>query len=227
MAGVDYLTTAPKTGVVTTDLPPGYSSHSKRTWYIDTTGSGGTVKLSFDAATIGIPINNSTTYGLLYRSGTSGAFTEVATSTMSGGVASFDYLPADGVYAIGIISSIPPTITKTSCIISDPANNTNNPKRIPGGVIRYMFEINNTSSQINDVNVTDSVDGANFDISSIKNIQVQSPPCDCKNTQSASNNGSNGTGNGVNPVILDFGSISSGTSQNPTQKCGYFEVEIK
>jgi len=46
-----------------------------------------------------------------------------------------------------------PTITKTSCILTDPVNNTNNPKHIPGGTVRYMVELNNTSIAL-DFNAT-------------------------------------------------------------------------
>ena len=35
-------------------------------------------------------------------------------------------------------------ITKTSIVISDPVNNTNHPKRIPGAIIRYCFTVKNT-----------------------------------------------------------------------------------
>ena len=39
---------------------------------------------------------------------------------------------------------------------------------------------------------------------------------------SASNNGVNGIGDGVNPVKLDYGSVSA-----DSKECGYFEVDIK
>lgn len=100
-AGVDYLLTNPKTGVLGTELPATYIERSNRSWFIDTTGSGGVVTLTFDASKIGIPIANGAEYGLLYRSGTSGTFSEVATSTMTSGMISFSHLPADGVYTVG------------------------------------------------------------------------------------------------------------------------------
>ncbi|MBD3794255.1 MAG: hypothetical protein IE889_08930 [Campylobacterales bacterium] len=36
-------------------------------------------------------------------------------------------------------------------------------------------------------------------------------------------NGANGTGDGINPIKLDFGTIASGSGV----KCGYFEVKLK
>jgi len=42
---------------------------------------------------------------------------------------------------------------------------------------------------------------------------------------SANNNGPGGSGDGENPVILDYESIT--VSGNIVRKCGYFEVDIK
>lgn len=102
LAGVDYLLTAPTSGTSVADVPVNYLNRSQRSWYIDTTGVGGLVTLAFDANDIGIPVDNGETYGLLYRPGTSGAFTEVATAVMSSGQVSFSHLPADGVYVLGL-----------------------------------------------------------------------------------------------------------------------------
>jgi uncharacterized repeat protein (TIGR01451 family) len=50
------------------------------------------------------------------------------------------------------------SVQKTSCVIKDPVNDTNNPKRIPGAIIRYMFDItNNGSADVNDLNITDTL----------------------------------------------------------------------
>ena len=46
--------------------------------------------------------------------------------------------------------------------------------------------------------------------------------CDCAGVASASNNGANGTGNGVSPVRLDYGAVGANSKE-----CGYFEVDIK
>ena len=104
--GVDYLLSAPTTGTSPVDIPAAYLSRSLRSWYIDTTGAGGLVNLTFNATQIGVPVNDGRSYGLLYRSGLSGAFTEVATSTMSSGQVTFSHLPADGVYVIGEMRDI-------------------------------------------------------------------------------------------------------------------------
>jgi len=50
------------------------------------------------------------------------------------------------------------SVTKTSCVVSDPVNGTSTPKRIPGAIIRYMFDIENTGTgDVSDVNITDSI----------------------------------------------------------------------
>jgi len=117
-----------------------------------------------------------------------------------------------------------PTITKTSCVINDPVNNTSHPKRIPGATIRYAIEVHNpNTSTITDTIVEDNVDSTHFDTSTITNLKIDgSHACNCLNPTSPAANGGNGTGNGVNPVKLDFGSVSGGATE-----CGYFEVKIK
>lgn len=130
-----------------------------------------------------------------------------------------------------ILYSYQPSISlskKTSCVIYDPANNTTNPKRIPGGTIRYAIEISNsTYGMASNVLATDTVDSSVFDTSTIKNLQIQSGLCDCAGVTSTSNNGSGGSANGVNPVVLDYGSITGVVGGVPVYKCGYFEVDIK
>lgn len=147
LAGVDYLLTVPTIGLLNSDLPAGYSDRSNRTWYIDTTGTGGIVSLTFDATEMGLPVNNGRKYGLLYRPGQSGAFTELDTSIMSGGQVSYSLLPDDGVYAIGIIEEIELTILKT---VSDESPNV-------GDVVIFTLAISNagpdpaTGASVNDV----------------------------------------------------------------------------
>ena len=119
------------------------------------------------------------------------------------------------------------SVTKMSCILSDLINGTSMPKRIPGATIRYSVEINNTGAvAADDVQLTDSL-SSEFDASSIRNLQIQSGACDCLSVASSSNNGANGTDNGTNPIILDFGTVMAGSEATPTQECGYFEVNLQ
>ena len=119
----------------------------------------------------------------------------------------FNYLSVDGVYTIGKKSG-KLSLKKISCVINDNLNSIANAKRIPGATIRYMFEVKNYNTEVvNNAIVEDPISILNLDITTIKNLQIQMAPCDCLGVTSASNNGANGSINGVAPVKLDFGSI--------------------
>lgn len=118
------------------------------------------------------------------------------------------------------------SVNKSSCVLSDPINNTNNPKRIPGATIRYAIEVTNRNAPVNNVIVEDNLDNS-FDYSSINYLQIQSGLCDCLGVTSANNNGSNGSTPSQNPIRLDFGTIARGRTNSPSVECGYFEVNIQ
>lgn len=120
------------------------------------------------------------------------------------------------------------SVSKTSCVINDPVNGTTNPKRIPGSTIRYAIQVSNsTYGTASNIFATDTVDSSAFDTSTIQYLQIQSGTCDCTGVSSADNNGPGGSADGVNPVILDYGSLTGVVGGIPTYKCGYFEVDIK
>jgi len=113
-------------------------------------------------------------------------------------------------------------ITKSSCVIDDPVNDTTSPKRIPGATIRYAVEVKNGGvGPAEDVMVEDNLSSL-FNESTIRNLQIQNSVCDCEGVTSASNNGPDGSGDGENPVKLDFDTVDAGTTE-----CGYFEVEVR
>jgi MSHA biogenesis protein MshQ len=69
-------------------------------------------------------------------------------------------------------------LTKTSQVISDPFNNTNNPKRIPGAIIRYTIRAENIHSTAGEnVTITDSLNGliSSGKIDWVGNIVINSP----------------------------------------------------
>ena len=126
-------------------------------------------------------------------------------------------VPASRFYHCG------PVITKTSCIINDPVNASNNPKRIPGGTIRYAVEVDNThfdAAKMDSVLATDTLD-SHFDAATIQNLVIGSGVCNCLNPGGTSANGTNG-GTSGSTVTLDFGTVNM-----QTKECGYFEVKIK
>jgi hypothetical protein len=115
-----------------------------------------------------------------------------------------------------------PSIAKTSCVISDPVNGATHPKRIPGATIRYAIELDNPNTATTSNNIIEDTLDSNFDTTTIRNLQIQNGTCNCTGVASASNNGANGTANGVNPVKLDYGTVNGNSKE-----CGYFEVDIK
>ena len=123
-----------------------------------------------------------------------------------------------------IINTTLLSATKTSCVISDPVNGTNNPKRIPGAVIRYMFDIKNSGSiDISDLNITDTLD-SNLDLtntaSSAKKSENQDDACVCSNEPSTDISGDT-TINGQKLKIIHI-NIQSGK-----HTCVSVETEIK
>jgi len=119
------------------------------------------------------------------------------------------------------------SLTKSSCVITDPINGTTNPKRISGATIRYALEVQNSgAANADNVILTDTVESI-FDSNTIKNLQINAGSCDCVGVASASNNGANGSANGISPVKLDFGTVA-GTPDpaTPVVECGYFEVDV-
>jgi hypothetical protein len=113
-------------------------------------------------------------------------------------------------------------ISKTSCVIDDPVNNTTNPKRIPGGTIRYAIEVSNTGVGIAEDTLAEDNVSTSFDETTITNLKIDgSHACNCLSPTSAGANGSNGGVSG-NMVTLDFDTVAPGATE-----CGYFEVQIQ
>lgn len=106
----------------------------------------GSVNLSFDAATIGIPVADGQSYALLHRSGVTGQFSAVATAAMASGVLSFSHLPDDGVYTIGKKGTVNLSIDKAALTVRDPINLFLNPKSIPGSNTDYTLTVRNNGN---------------------------------------------------------------------------------
>ena len=119
------------------------------------------------------------------------------------------------------------SVAKSSCVIADPVNGTSNPKRIPGATIRYAFQVSNTGFVDASNVIVDDTLNASFNTATIANLQIQSGVCNCAGVTSASANPAPGTGNGVHPIKLNFGTVAGGSVGSPTRECGYFEVDIQ
>lgn len=163
LAGVNSLN--PATGGTTTDVPAGYTTRTQRQWYMTRTGGGaGTVTMVLNAAQLGIAPSVGSQAALIYRSGTTGAFSVLATTTMAnisgtattpGGLsASFTVSnPQSGYYALAYTTPTSPDLTTalTTTVHSDTINATN-PKAIPGAQIRYSTAITNRGGSSPDAN---------------------------------------------------------------------------
>ncbi len=118
------------------------------------------------------------------------------------------------------------SLYKTSCVVSDPVNNTTNPKRIPGAIIRYQFEILNTGTadatnvQIKDTLDSAFVDGANIQIANVYKHEG-TDNCDCANP---TNTAADHTENGMETTITGL-TVSTAAHQQRT--CVWFEVELR
>ena len=115
-------------------------------------------------------------------------------------------------------------VTKTSCVIWDPVNTTTNPHRIPGAVVRYAIDVNNTGSadatnailsDILDGNVTygATTAGAPAAVS-----QISTETCNC--TSPGTSNGDTISESG-GTVTADYGTVAAATHE-----CAYFDVTI-
>ena len=122
-----------------------------------------------------------------------------------------------------IISTPILSVTKSSCPVSDPVNDTNNPKRIPGAIIRYMFDIKNDGS--NDASsiklkdtLDDNLDLGNTKESAKKSENQDSCSCDSEPTTGISDDTT------VNGQDVEIQNINV---QSNKHTCVSFEVEIK
>ena len=116
------------------------------------------------------------------------------------------------------------SVTKSSCVISDPVNDTNNPKRIPGAIIRYMFDIKNTGTgDVSDLNITDNINSNlltdNTKDSAKKDENVDS--CSC-GTEPSTDISADTTVNGQE-VTIEHINVANGGKHS----CVSIEVEIK
>jgi len=131
-----------------------------------------------------------------------------------------------------IISTPVLTVTKSSCVLSDPVNNTDKPKRIPGAIVRYLFDIKNTgTSDVEDLNISDSFDD-NLDLSStvdsVKKTESQDNACVCT-TEGTTDASGDTTVDGQDLKITNINVAAGSTQDESGEKhtCVTLSVEIK
>jgi len=131
------------------------------------------------------------------------------------------------------------TVTKTSCVIWDPVNITNNPKRIPLAMVRYAIQVeNNGSVAATNVTLTDTLNtNLTYGQSTATGAptavaKVYDAACNCASPSGTdiTNNpsGSNTINNSGNTVSINLGTVdTTAGGSNSKTKCAYFDVYIK
>ncbi|MBN2824863.1 MAG: hypothetical protein JXQ76_06035 [Campylobacterales bacterium] len=128
---------------------------------------------------------------------------------------------ATGTYEVSTSNM---SITKTSCVISDPRNGTNNPKRIPSAVVRYAIQVTNAGgSQADGVSVNDVLPAeVTFNSAPTRSPIVVTESCNCASPGLTSNGGS--VTNASDTITINYGSVVATAGSNV--ECAYFEVTI-
>jgi hypothetical protein len=124
------------------------------------------------------------------------------------------------------------SVTKSSCVLSDPVNNTDNPKRIPGAKIRYLFDVNNTgTSDVSDSKLTDDFDDY-LDLSntkdSVKKTENQDDACVC--TTEGKSDASGDTTIDNQKMTIEHINVAAGSTQSSDGEkhtCITVTVEVK
>ncbi|MEN9682693.1 MAG: hypothetical protein RLZZ427_444 [Pseudomonadota bacterium] len=154
LAGLPAL--SPATGSTASDVPSGYQARSQRVWYLNRTGTGtGAITLTFKLTDLGVTATSGQKLALLSRSGTSGGFTALATTSYGGsGTIAFTLSdPQNGYYALALSPAAVTTASVTTSVQSDGVNTTN-PKAIPNALIKASATVTNTGPGTADANST-------------------------------------------------------------------------
>lgn len=154
LAGLDSLT--PATGATKLDAPSGYGARSQRVWYLTRTSSGtGNPNITFNLAQMGITGTTNDQMALIYRSGTTGTFSVLATATYGGtGTITFSAPnPQSGYYALAMPGSPAIQATLSTAAVADTVNSANF-KAIPSALIKASGAVTNAGTGSPDANST-------------------------------------------------------------------------
>lgn len=153
-------------------------------------------------------------------------------STLGGDDASKGDLAGDGqeLANSGYVIQTPVlSAEKTSCVVSDPVNGaTATAKRIPGAVVRYMIDIENTGTgSVADLNITDAlntnfVDGTDISIDHVFKNENQTS-CACASPGSTATVHSE---SGMTTTLQGI-SVAAPSGGNESHSCVSFEVEVR
>lgn len=110
---------------------------------------------------------------------------------------------------------------KSSIVISDVVNLTNNPKRIPGSIIRYCFDIQNTGeANADNIVINDTIPLSASFIKAGKVVQEITTPCACSAITDTT-----GTNIGQD-VSIPVGTLTGILNSATSKSCAYIEVNL-
>ena len=113
------------------------------------------------------------------------------------------------------------SILKNSIVLSDGVSVTN-PKRIPGAILRYCFDVSNTGvGSADNVTVTDILAPTSIYINSGYLLQDISLACSCSSILDIS-----GSISGTN-ISINMGTLTGSSLSTTSKGCGYIEVELQ
>ncbi|MCH9812894.1 MAG: hypothetical protein K0U47_03005 [Epsilonproteobacteria bacterium] len=118
-------------------------------------------------------------------------------------------------------------MSQTSYVIQDPLNNTNNPKRIPGAIIRHCYSIKNQGNKDSFIaNINDMIDLKMFNIATLtnENIRIYSDQknFDCHTAHTLSTKANKGT---INTQTGKIKIIFNGVAAK-SMKSAYFDLQL-
>jgi len=207
--------------------------------YLDEVGSAanGVTVAVIVLADIGLDANNADSFDVTltanaHTAGTAGSLgaelTESATNTSGIDTVLFDGQgdtdqARDGAFSdtgTYTVASADVTVLKTSRVVEDPVNGTNNPKAIPGATVEYCITVANASGAVTATDVAVS-DDLPFDVTYIANSTFVDGDNNCANG-TAGGTFTTGTGpNGEDQVEGDLSDVAGGQTRSL-----YFRVLI-
>ncbi|NKQ41670.1 MAG: LamG domain-containing protein [Sulfurovum sp.] len=197
-----------------------------RKWKVQKTGTQNNVSIQVDVDATGFNIASfSGTLYFVHGSNLSTA-TPMPMTNNGAGKWHIDNVDFSNGDLFSFVINIPDmSITKSSIVISDPVNNTNNPKRIPGATVRYCFTVDNIGyGDAENVVINDSLTGSGRDNLTYVNagfvLQNINTTCICDAIA-----GTSGSISGTD-VTIDIGTVTGAVTLSTSRACAYIEMTI-
>ncbi len=155
---------------------------------------------------------------------TSGADTQGTEDVVFADDAGLTDVARDGAYSSGgtyEVRTAVMTVTKSSCVVSDPVNGTTNPKRIPGAIVRYLVEVKNEGAgSATSAVVTDNLSAELLYSSGL--IAAGTCPATAATCGALGTSNGDTVTNSGQAVTATFGTVAATSSE-----CAYIDVAIQ